>query len=45
MINPDGSFVDAQFSDGATVFSPNVQRHQVKNIGDSDIMVFMVEYK
>ena len=45
MINPDGSSVERNFPDGATAYSSNVQRHQVKNIGDSDIMVFMVEYK
>ena len=45
MINPDGTSLNRNFPDGATAFSSNVQRHQVKNIGDSDIRVFMVEYK
>ena len=41
----DGSVNKRTFPDGAVAFSDNVVRHQVENIGDTDIKVLIAEYK
>ena len=42
---PDGSVNERTFPDGAVAFSDKVVRHQVENIGNSDIKVLIAEYK
>lgn len=41
----DGSVIERSFPDGAVSFSDNIVRHQVENIGSTDIKVLIAEYK
>ena len=42
---PDGSVNERTVPDGAVLFSDKMVRHQVKNIGETDIKVLLAEYK
>ena len=42
---PDGSVNERSIPDGAVLFSDKMVRHQVKNIGETDIKVLLAEYK
>ena len=42
---PDGSVNERNIPDGAVLHSDKMVRHQVKNIGDTDIKVLIAEYK
>jgi quercetin dioxygenase-like cupin family protein len=45
VVGADGSVSERSFPDGAVSFSNNVVRHQVENIGSTDIKVLIAEYK
>ena len=45
VVGADGSFSERSFPDGAVSFSDNLVRHQVENIGNTDIKVLIAEYK
>ena len=42
---PDGSLNERNIPDGAVLHSDKMVRHQVKNIGETDIKVLLAEYK
>ena len=42
---PDGSVNERNIPDGAVLHSDKMVRHQVKNIGETDIKVLLAEYK
>lgn len=42
---PDGSVNERSIPDGAVLHSDKMVRHQVKNIGETDIKVLLAEYK
>ena len=41
----DGTVSERSFPDGAVAYSDNIVRHQVENIGSTDIKVLIAEYK
>ena len=45
VVGADGSISERSFQDGAVSFSDNVVRHQVENIGSTNIKVLIAEYK
>ena len=42
---PDGKVNERSIPDGAVLHSDKMVRHQVKNIGETDIKVLLAEYK